>query len=277
MTSHDAVARIRRLTGISRVGHGGTLDPAAAGILPIALGSFTRLLPYIEFSPKIYRAEVAAGAVTHSGDAEGRVTAISPDRRWRVAQLHQAARWLTGDVWQVPPQVSALKGQGTRHYQTVLKGGVVWPSPRRVQVAAIDEIAVTEHGWSFRAQVSAGTYVRALVRDWGYLLGSAAHLCGLERIQAGRLTQDTSVTLAQLEQNPESWREHTIPWRRFLEFSALSLTADEAVRAHHGDLRALGRLDGFEPGRAALIEEDRLIGVAEGPPWRYGLVLGEGR
>ena len=276
MTSHDVVARVRRVTGISRVGHAGTLDPGASGVLPIAVGMATRLLPYAELSPKIYRGRAVLGSTTLTGDGDGPVVGRSGGRAWSGREIHSAARWLCGTIWQVPPQVSALRGGGRRHYDVVRRGGVVWPDPRRVTVDALDEIAVLDDGWSFRCQVSPGTYVRALVRDWGYLMGGAAHLTQLVREAVGAFRVGDAVTLDQLAASASLWSHYVTPWQNYLAMDAYVLDPPEARWAGHGDPRLFENFSDSFGGRLALTAGGRLVGIAEGPPWRYCVVFEEG-
>lgn len=273
ISSHDVVARIRRVTRMSRVGHGGTLDPGADGILPIALGLCTRLLPYVNFSPKVYQAEVTAGVGTHTGDAQGRTVARSSAWRWSLADLEQTARWLTGSIWQVPPQVSALKVEGRRHYDTVRHGGVVWPVPRRMEVACIDRLHITPCGWKFCATVSSGTYIRALVRDWAYLLGEVAHMSALTRIAAGPFTDEGAVSLEHLEHDVD-WTARLARWHQVLSaVPQWELSQEELSLVQHGDIRGLAGLPHIAGEVMALVRDYHLYGLAEGLPWRYRVVF----
>lgn len=273
MSSHDAVARVRRLVGRSRVGHAGTLDPAASGVLPIAVGRCTRLLPYLDLVPKVYQAEVGVGTMTHTGDAQGAIVARGPVRRWSPAEIARAGQWLVGNGWQIPPQVSALKSQGRRHYDTVRQGGVVWPNPRRVAVATVDGVEPTGDGWRFRTEVGSGTYVRAMVRDWGFLLGSAVHLKSLTRTRVGTFWGEAAVELDQLDEGWEAW---LTSWDRHLGTARHVIDAQEAVQVAHGDLKVLDRIGVVASGVLAVVFESHLMAIVEGPPWRYRVVFGEG-
>lgn len=274
MTSHAVVARVRRLTGIRQIGHAGTLDPDATGVLPLAVGAATRLLAYARLTPKIYTARVATGESTHSGDARGRVVARSIAWTFSEDVVKDAAQWLQGQVWQIPPQVSALKLGGRRHYQRVHEQEVVWPAPRRMTIASIEAIRILPNGWEFQAVVGSGSYIRALVRDWADILGVAAHLANLRRDQVGAFSRDASIPLEALEALGPAWHEQLIPWQRVL---ALDSTAnvDKATRerVRHGDMHVLERLADDRRGIVGLQWEDQLLAVVEGPPWRYRVVL----
>lgn len=278
LTSQQVVGRVRRLTGIKRVGHGGTLDPLAEGILPIAVGSATRLLRWANLSPKVYEAWVRVGTTTLTGDAQGRVTGRSRRWPWDEGALNAASRWLVGPIWQVPPQVAALKVGGERQYRAVQQGRVVWPSPRRVTVDVIDQIALTPDGFRFRCQVSAGTYVRSLVRDWGYLLGVAAHLERLTRVRVGPFEISQALTLGELATAQGDWPRLIWAWTAVLNLPVVELDQREWGFVLHGDKRGLAKLKDWSrgPGAVALTFGGRLVAVAEGPDWHYAAVFEEG-
>ncbi|MCL5116517.1 MAG: tRNA pseudouridine(55) synthase TruB [Firmicutes bacterium] len=277
MTSHGAVAQVRRIAGMRQVGHAGTLDPDAVGVLPMALGAYTRLLPYADLTPKVYRAEVAVGALTHTGDAAGRIVGRSRSWPMDLKTLERTGHWLTGSIWQVPPQVSALKQGGRRHYEAVRNREVVWPEPRRIVVHALRNICLSDRGWSFEAEVGSGTYVRALVRDWGYLMGVAAHLSALTRIQVGTWTEASAVSLEDLAALGEQWTVRLESWASHLRTDGVVVLSDEeAERVRHGDMRVLGGSGWPSGGVVALTHQGALAAIVEGSPWRYRLVVEEG-
>lgn len=274
MTSSQAVGRVRRILGIRQIGHAGTLDPDAVGVLPMAVGAATRLLPYVPGEPKIYEAWVAMATSTHTGDAAGRVTARS--QRWDLSPrvLHDAAQWLSGSVWQIPPQVSALKIGGVRQYQAVRENQTVWPAPRRVRIEPLEAIELIEGGWRFRAQVGSGTYIRALVRDWAEILGVAAHLKHLARIQVGRWTQSDAVTLEDLD---AGWENYLQSWDIVLQgIPQHALTAVDFEKVQHGATGVLEQLAPEQASVMALTFEGRLAAIVAGPPYRYRVVFKEG-
>jgi tRNA pseudouridine55 synthase len=202
MTSHDVVARVRRLAGQRRVGHGGTLDPPATGVLVLALGRATRLLPFLPMEPKRYLARIAFGAETDTLDASGTVTATVAAAGVDEAAVRGALRGFLGPQQQVPPMVSAVKVGGERLYAKARRGESVERATRSIVVHAL-ELVDFAGGERPEATVevtcSGGTYVRSLAADLGRRLGTLAHLAALRRTAAGQFTERHAHTLADLE------------------------------------------------------------------------------
>jgi tRNA pseudouridine55 synthase len=184
-TSHDVVARVRRLAGTRRVGHAGTLDPMATGVLVLGVERATRLLGHLTLHDKRYDATVAFGATTTTDDAEGEVVATADASSVTEAAVREAAAALTGDVEQVPPGVSAISVGGVRSYARVRRGETVELPARRVTVHAFEVLRVGGGTADVRVHCSSGTYVRALARDLGAALGVGAHLTALRRTASG--------------------------------------------------------------------------------------------
>ena len=189
LTSHDVVARIRRLAGTRRVGHAGTLDPMATGVLVTGLGKATRLLGYLSLTDKEYLATIRLGAGTSTGDAEGEITATAVASGLAIEQVRAAAATLTGRIEQVPPAVSAIKVGGRRSYQLARAGAPPELAPRPVTVWSFAVQASQPAGdrldVSVAVRCSTGTYVRALARDLGTALGVGGHLTMLRRTRVG--------------------------------------------------------------------------------------------
>jgi tRNA pseudouridine55 synthase len=202
MTSHDVVARVRRLAGQRRVGHGGTLDPPATGVLVLALGRATRLLPFLPTEPKRYRATIAFGAETDTLDGAGTVTATADAGDLDEAGVRAVLAGFVGPQLQVPPMVSAVKVAGERLYAKARRGESVERAPRPIVVHQLELLEFTA-GERPRATVavacSGGTYVRSLAADLGRALGTLAHLASLRRTAVGRFTEADAHTLAELE------------------------------------------------------------------------------
>jgi len=202
MTSHDVVARIRRLAGQRRIGHGGTLDPPATGVLVVALGRVTRLLPFLPMEPKRYLATIAFGSETDTLDAAGTVTATARAEQIDEEGVAAALTRLTGAQQQVPPMVSAVKLGGERLYAKARRGETVDRAARPITVHALD-LRGFQGGPAPLATVavtcSGGTYVRVLAADLGRALGSLAHLASLRRTAVGPFTEQTAHALDELE------------------------------------------------------------------------------
>jgi tRNA pseudouridine55 synthase len=201
MTSHDVVARVRRLAGQRRVGHGGTLDPPATGVLVLALGRATRLLPFLPTEPKRYLATVAFGAETDTLDAAGAVTATADASGVDAPRLRAALAGFVGPQEQIPPMVSAIKVGGERLYAKARRGEQVERAPRPIVVHALELLGFSG-GERPLATVevvcSGGTYVRSLAADLGRAVGTLAHLAGLRRTAVGRFTEDRAHRLEDL-------------------------------------------------------------------------------
>lgn len=199
LTSHDVVARIRRWSGQRHTGHGGTLDPQASGVLPIALGAYTRLIEYLP-EPKVYEAEITLGATTDSYDAEGRVVATGDASGVTEAAVLALLPAFVGEaVMQRPPRFSALKRDGQRSYQLARAGGESELPERPVHIHRIDLLSCGSPLVRLRVVCGKGTYVRSLAHDLGTGLGCGAHLSGLVRTHNGAFCLDDAVELAELE------------------------------------------------------------------------------
>jgi tRNA pseudouridine55 synthase len=203
MTSHDVVARVRRLAKTRRVGHGGTLDPMATGVLIIGVNRATRLLTYVIGSTKNYRGTIRLGRSTVTDDAEGEVTATGPVDGITDEAIRDGLAAQTGEIDQVPSAVSAIKINGERAYKRVRDGEDVEIPARRVTVHRLDveDIRRGEHlDVDIDVSCSSGTYIRAIARDLGRTLGCGGHLTALRRTAVGGFTLAEASTLTQLEE-----------------------------------------------------------------------------
>nr|WP_232827301.1 tRNA pseudouridine(55) synthase TruB [Jiangella endophytica] len=202
-TSHDVVARIRRLAGTRRVGHAGTLDPMATGVLVVGVGKATKLLGHLALTAKEYDATIRLGAATVTDDAEGEVTATADASAVTDAAIAAGVAALTGPIQQVPSAVSAVKIDGVRSYHRVRSGENVELPPRDVVVSRFDVLATRRDGPYVDLDVSvacsSGTYIRALARDLGGSLGAGGHLTALRRTAVGPYRLDVARTLDQLD------------------------------------------------------------------------------
>ena len=208
MTSHDVVARIRRLAHTRRVGHAGTLDPMATGVLVIGIEKATRLLGHLMLTEKTYAATIRLGQSTSTDDAEGQPTGGSPASRVTRAALDTEIARLTGEIRQVPSSVSAIKVNGQRAYKLTRAGEAPELAARPVTVYDFTVTAIRPAGdyldLDATIRCSSGTYIRALARDLGAALGTGGHLTALRRTAVGPYTLATAHTLKELEDQGQS-------------------------------------------------------------------------
>lgn len=242
-TSHDVVARARKLLGTRKVGHAGTLDPMATGVLVLGVGRGTRLLTFITGVGKSYDATIRFGVETDSLDADGEVTATHDMSGLDPDEVRRGAAALTGDLLQVPPMVSALKVEGRRLHELAREGVEVDRPPRPVTVTRFD-VEPTDDPlvWTASIDCSSGTYVRTLAADLGHALGGGAHLASLRRSAVGPFALAEATELESLELLPlvEGVRHLTrcdvddevaalVRHGRVLEPAALGLATDAAA------------------------------------------------
>jgi tRNA pseudouridine55 synthase len=203
-TSHDVVARLRRIFGIRRVGHAGTLDPDATGVLLVGVGRVTRLLRFLSEAGKSYRGEVVFGVATDTLDAAGEITLRRPMTLER-GDVEAAAAKFVGEIEQVPPMVSAVKVGGRRLHELARRGEEVERAPRMVRIDRIDVEAFTGGEYpraTLLVECGSGTYLRSLAADLGVALGGVAHLTGLRRLRVGTFTLDEAHTLEEVAGAP---------------------------------------------------------------------------
>lgn len=238
-TSHDVVAKARGVLGTRKVGHSGTLDPPATGILVLGVGRATRLLSFVTAQPKTYTGQIVLGVETDTLDDTGDVTAEHVMAGVTAEQAEHAARALTGDIEQIPPMVSAVKIDGKRLHQLAREGKEVPRPPRPVTVHRFEVFATPDPlVLECEVECSSGTYVRTLAADLGAALGGGAHLRGLRRTAVGPFTLDRATPLSSPDILPMA---EVFAGERFLE-----VEGDLATAVGHGkvleraDLRAEG-------------------------------------
>jgi tRNA pseudouridine55 synthase len=241
LTSHDVVARIRRLAGTRRVGHAGTLDPMATGVLVVGVDKATRLLGHLALTEKQYDATIRLGQATSTDDAEGEITSTAPALGVTAEALARAVNRLTGEIRQVPPAVSAIKVDGQRAYRLAREGAAPELKPRPVTVYEFTVTDIRPAGDTTdvdaTVRCSSGTYIRALARDLGQDLGTGGHLTRLRRTRVGGYGLEQAKTLEQLAE-----RFEVIPLAAAAAaaFPRRDLSADEARRLAHGARLAAG-------------------------------------
>ena len=258
-TSHDVVGRCRRLAGTRKVGHAGTLDPMATGVLVLGVGRATRLLGHLALTDKAYDATVRLGATTITDDAEGEVVEVRDASGVTDDALRRAMAALTGALQQVPSSVSAVKVDGVRSYARVRAGEQVELRAREVTVARFELLARRVDDVDVRVECTSGTYVRALARDLGAALGVGGHLTALRRTRVGPFDLAGARTLDELADDLQ-----VLPLDDAVaaSFPRRDLDADEAVALSYGKRLAAGGRPGtvgaFAPdGRCIALVEDR--------------------
>lgn len=238
VTSHDVVARVRRAIGISRIGHTGTLDPLATGVLPLVVGRATRLAQFLTASDKEYLAEVRLGVVSETYDAEGPLvpTETGPLTYGAPQRLEDVLADFRGTYWQMPPPYSAKKIGGTPAYKLARRHKPVELRPVAVTVHALEPVELTVESLRLRLVCSAGYYVRTLAHDLGERIGCGAYLANLRRTRAGAFALSDAVDLATIEAEGYDATTHLIPLNRLLtDIPPVVLSDGQARRVSHGN------------------------------------------
>jgi tRNA pseudouridine55 synthase len=238
MTSHDVVLRARRILGENRIGHTGTLDPLATGVLVLCIGRATRVAQYLEAGEKEYRAVMRLGITTDTLDAAGRIldtrTYSPPDR----GELARTIQRFTGAILQSPPAFSAVKIGGTPSYRLARQGKAKPNKPRQVTIHEIEVTSYDDPLVGLTVRCSKGVYIRSLCADIGDALGTGAHLAALQRTRSGRFSLSKAVTLEELQalSTAGDVDRAVLPIDEALaDFPAVSLTEAETVRIAHGN------------------------------------------
>ena len=224
MTSHDVVARVRRALKLKRVGHAGTLDPDATGVLVVAVGQATRLLPYVPLEPKVYLATIGFGTATDTEDASGQVTAEADASGLTEAALRSVLPRFIGEIQQVPPMVSALHHNGQRLYDLARQGITVEREARTITIHAIECLSLDR----IRVTCGGGTYIRTLCKDIGEALGLPAHMASLEREAVGPYKLSEAIGLDALSE------EKLLPMHEALGWPTLDVSDHDAAELKLG-------------------------------------------
>ena len=264
-TSHDVVARMRKIYGLRRVGHAGTLDPDATGVLLVGLGRATRLLRFLTETGKVYRGEVAFGVATDTLDAAGAETARNPMPAVTAADLDGVIPRFLGHIEQIPPMVSAIKVDGRRLHERARQGEVVERAPRPVRIDRI-EVEGFSAGEFPRAQLlvecGSGTYIRSLAADLGEALGGCAHLAWLRRLQVGPFPVEEARTLEEIADSPEKVLLPLVEAVRHL--ARVDVDAETARGVSHGAVFPVTAIGGDDTGPLAIVGPDgRLLALYE--------------
>ena len=236
-TSHDVVARLRRASGVRRIGHAGTLDPLATGVLVVAVGRATRLIEYLTDADKAYLAEITFGVATDTYDAEGTVVERRDASGVSESRVEEALAGLRGTIQQRPPAHSAISVGGKRLYELARAGRAVEAPVRTVHIDRLELRAWRPPVAEVFVQCSKGTYVRSLAHDVGVVVGEGAHLSALVRTRVGRFALTDATPLERLERllRDGSWMEAAAPLEAAVEhFPAITVDGDESRTLGNG-------------------------------------------
>ncbi len=241
MTSHDVVHKVRKKLQIKRVGHAGTLDPLAEGLLIIAVGSATRFLNYLSLDPKVYEGEMRLGVTTTTQDAEGDTISESEWQHITIQQLKETASAFLGEIEQLPPMFSAVKVQGKPLYTYARKGQDIERKTKKVQIHDFQITELNPPVAHFRVSCSTGTYVRTLVHDLGQKLKCGAYLKSLKRLQVGMFSLEKAYDLDEIS------KENLIDLQQALHpIPILKLGVSETQIARNGQALSLPPVSGSE-------------------------------
>jgi tRNA pseudouridine55 synthase len=249
ITSHGVVSAVRRAAGQKKVGHTGTLDPFATGVLPVALGEATKAIPFLDEQCKCYRAVMRLGTATDTQDYTGQSIGEAGWQHLTTSDIEQVAVRFRGSVSQLPPMFSALKRDGVPLYRLARKGEEVERAPRTIEVYSLRIDAIALPDVTFTVSCSRGTYVRTLAHDMGALLGCGAHLTSLRRLSSGTFTLEQSVTMDELQafQSPVELEARLIsPLDALRHLQVLMLDTAEAARVAQGRAPRLSGTDGVQ-------------------------------
>lgn len=254
ITSHDVVARVRRATKIKKIGHAGTLDPLATGVLVLCLGKATRLSEYAMSHTKVYEAQIHLGVETDTYDGEGQITSTNPATVSQEA-FEAVLPQFSGDIEQLPPMYSAIKKGGKKLYELARKGETVEIEPRPVTIESL-----TIRNWKFpyvdvQVICSAGTYIRSLAHDIGQLLGVGGHLSALRRTASGNFRVENAVSLDTLHAAIErdEWQHYLLsPDLAIADMPSVTLTQEQSDTVRQGGfveltVNSTGLIGAFDP------------------------------
>jgi tRNA pseudouridine55 synthase len=274
MTSHDVVRMVRRACRTRRVGHAGTLDPMATGVLLVAVGEATRIVEFLMEGEKTYRATLKLGEATDTQDAEGRVVASSDCTCFTSAEIDKVFAAFLGQQEQIPPMFSALKKNGVALHRLARKGVEIERQPRSIYIRSLRILAINPPFISFEVVCSKGTYVRTLCHDIGMKLGTLAHMTALRRIRSGAFRIEEAVTTEALERSgPAALQQMMLSLAEGLrEFPFWEVRGDALDRLRHGIPPQIGELhcpDSLTEGQVVVLRDPvRALAIGRYAPSR---------
>ena len=242
-TSQDVTARLRRVFNTRRIGHGGTLDPMATGVLPVFVGRATRGVEFFEHAEKVYETVLLPGITTDTEDITGTVL-TKTEARVTAEQVEAVLPQFRGQILQVPPMYSALKVNGQKLYDLARAGKEVARQPRPITIHELSLLGMDAEGIRLRVHCSKGTYIRTLCKDIGQALGCGGCMAALRRIRAGEYTAEEAVPLQELLDAPSPEKYLRSVDTMFREFDAVTLTDKQEARCRNGNSFSLHIADG---------------------------------
>lgn len=265
-TSHDVVARVRRIVGERRVGHAGTLDPAAVGVLPLAVGLATRTVEYLSNATKAYRAWIRFGMTTDSADGDGEVTSRSDPSGLTLATIEEVLEPFRGEISQRPPMHSAIQVDGKRLYELARKGMEIDVQPREITIHDLQVVDWTSPDLCIDVECSKGTYIRALARDIGEAAGTGAYLSQLTRTRSGPFTLADALSLDDFERSlrERGWESVSFPPDHVLrDLDPLILRPDQVTDWGHGKPVGIDSVVGITATVRAYDAHGNWLGIGE--------------
>lgn len=258
MTSHDVISVLRRVTKIKQIGHTGTLDPFAEGVLPVCIGKATRLIEYLN-DDKAYIGTVQLGKSTTTYDIEGETINIS-DKKVTAEEIESALNFFRGEIEQYPPIYSAIKVKGKKLYEYARKGEDVKIEPRKVKIIRLEilEFNNIQNKLKILIECSKGTYIRSIANDLGEKLGTYGHLINLERIKAGKFLKENSVNLDSIK-SIEDVRNNIINPLEYLDYPKYELNNEELKLISNGRNINISMKDGV----TILIFDNKIAAIGE--------------
>jgi tRNA pseudouridine55 synthase len=265
LTSHDVVQKVRRLLKQKKIGHCGTLDPDATGLLLLTLGTATRLTRFLIRAPKVYEGEIRLGVATDTYDASGQVLSEAPAEALAALTreaVAEAMRRFEGEIEQKPPPYSAKKINGVKYYELARRGEEVPDEPKEVTVFEFSPLGeLTDGRIRFHLACSSGTYARGLAHDLGAALGIGGHLAELRRTRIGSFAVESAVTMARLEEIVQAGESPGSAWIHFdqipLPFGEVTADPQQETRITHGQTVLVRELAGEEGDWVKLINRRR--------------------
>ena len=263
-TSHDVVAAARRALGTRRVGHTGTLDPFASGLLVLCIGRATRLAEYLSGMSKTYHATARLGVTTDTLDRDGSLMVERDASSVDGAAIRQALAGLVGDIQQVPPQFSAKKVDGEAMHRRARRGEHVELPPVDVTIHEAELVSCDSSDLEFSVRCSSGTYIRAIARDVGEALGVGAHLTELRRTSVGQYRIEDAVSMDELADEAVVARARVTPIAAMAHLEGIALGDEHAARLLQGQrIRIAGEGEGRSADRVAISFGEDLLAIAE--------------